>query len=1077
MERQRRLRSTATRKYKKSCAPSSTNADSPCVFSDSDSDIDRINEKASDLLGHFLAFSDRNEKNSTASDSRSSSVVPAKRTTDDVVTPTTSFTSNGSESNGDTTSLRHPVDWYSMKSMLSSMPPLLLSQNKPSVVSGSQLEIAKSQAMEKPDTQPATKLMRVKRKMTEREDIPRRSSTPIPKHTEPLRHTQARSSKRNKRSTNYYSTPPGFKSGRKVTKRSTTVCKAPPLPSPSPPRCQAPVRYHHVYYHSATLTVVKEPVGSATEDKRALYHPWEDRIDCDTLWIKQGQASMKPEGVLIHTDLDISEMDAIYYFLSDRRKPESEIIVQDLIVKCVQQTHLTKEGIASLASRLEHLNDFNRLMSNYTSNLTGFFLGYRSGGVIVDIESDIHMVTICTLLKHELNVWAPVHDSNLQAHLEALLRRADEVKLKMLAKDISQASTLKHRSSQELQAFLMDAKSGTLSTSPISLRAYPPQFDQEHIRYDLQSASAHLRSRELGYQLYRARSSINRTLTKSVNGNWQHWKSWKGASHDVVVLGWSPDGTRFAAGAATCCDPRNMMYNRGNNLIIGDLSINGLKELPDHRVPRALIDTSQLSGRNTASEPHLYTSISAVAWSNDGDRMYSSSYDHTVKIWDTRSHCDTKCIGTLRHPGKVHVMALSSLDNHRLATGCDSDSSFRLWQVQENGFVLSSPLEMALRHTKTMTPTSLAWGPTSYTKNLLAAGLSFSDNTTTRGDPPSGGRLALWQLEEAGATELNILPNAQNVFDIAWHPSSPLFAAGIAACGRSRGLGSDIRSMVMIYEPLRSRRDIVSYDCPGLDINDVTFCPFNENYVSASCTDGTTFVWDFRNPDKILHKLPHGPPIGELDPQLTRSQADTGVRLALWGNEPTQFYTGSSDGCVKSWNIMAATEDVFTKDIADLGRNIMSGALSPDKTNMLVGDTSGGIHVLSTSSPSNDDKSMSFQHAEEQKIDDPDSGIRAANELIETGQVVLHSKYGPGKGPNYSGPYAAWARPPDTPADQLSNTRLSLRVQTRQLYGPPVNKRPGLDDATRDHVRAQIWLAKFRNKRSFRDTPPSSQTY
>ncbi|KAK2816731.1 hypothetical protein FQN49_008041, partial [Arthroderma sp. PD_2] len=877
---------------------------------------------------------------------------------------------------------------------------------------------------------------------------------------------------------NYYATPPGFKSHRKeVTERSSSVCKRRSLSPSLPPEPQIRHRQQrrHICYQSDTLTVVQEPLGSAEECERAPYLSWEDRMNFDALWAKQKQTAIASEGILIHSDLDTGEMDAIYSFLADGPKPESDILPQDLIIQCLQKPHVTKDGIASLVERLKYLGNVYKVLSRYTPDLDTFFLGCRSGKITPDIKRDTHMALICQFLTEQPDVWAPVLDKNHQSHLVTLLQEADEVQLKALVKDITQAGVLRHRSSRELKAFLTDAMSGKLPTSPLALRAYPAQFDGEILRYDLPSALSHLRARELGYPLYRARSSINRTLAKSANEKWKHHKSWHNASHDVVSLDWSPDGTRFAAGSATYFHPQTMTYNKRNNLIIGDLSTNSAKELPDHRVPRALLDTNMSNTENTISDPYLYTTISAVAWSNDGNRMYSASYDNTVKIWDTTSHYDTGCIVTLRHTGKVHVMALSKLDNSLLATGSDSDSTFQLWKVEQDyGLAFSTPLELTLRHNKTIVPASIAWGSTSQTKNLLSGGLGLYD-TDKQGDPPAGGNLALWQVEEAGVSQLNVSPNSQNVFDIAWHPVLPHFAAGIAARGRSRGLGSDIRSMVMIYDPLRSKRDIVSYDCPGLDINYVTFCPFNENYVTASCTDGTTFVWDFRNPDEILHRMQHGKPIRTLDAQLTRDQADIGVRLALWGDEQTRFYTGSSDGYVKSWNIMAATEDVFTEDVANFGHEITSGALSPDKTSLMIGDTSG-VHILSTSNPPTDDKGMSFQRADEQETEEAESGIQAANQLIESGQVVRHAKFGPGKGPRYRGPYAAWARPPDTPVEEVSSTPLALQVQTKQLYGPPVKKRPGLDHEAREQVKYQIRLATIRNKRTFSSTPlPSSR--
>ncbi|KAM5466962.1 hypothetical protein MauCBS54593_005581 [Microsporum audouinii] len=1056
-------RPTAARKRGKPAALASTDADSPLRFlSDSDSDIERVNQKAGALLDSFLSFKERNDRTSTESDSRSSSVVPAKRPAASTETPAKSVTNN----KRDRITPRSPclARPLSNESVSCSSPPPSFPVVE--IVSRARQELAAAQAMERPYTRPGTKLKRVKRR------IKKAFSTYTP--TSPSQYTASRPSRRNRGPRRYYATPEYCSQGEEV-ERSASVCETPASSAPLSPALpfELPNWRQRIYHRSPTLTVVKEPLRPTAEgeNEHAPYRVWEERNDCEALWAKHANVTSK--GVLLHADFCMSELAAVYYFLTGGEKPGIDVCLQDDIIHSCQILYHCDE-VTNLVSRLAQLVNVYNALSSYSSNIAEFLLSCRDGETARDIKSDTHLVNICNFLKNTFAVSALVLNNDIYAHLKALLQQVDERKLKALTQDMSQVSILRHRSPEELLAFFTDAKDGRLSTSPSVLRAYPSQSDQHLLRYDIHSVSSHLRARELGYRSYRARSSIRQTLAKSASENWQHCKSWKGASSDVLVLDWSPDGTRFAAGAATYCHPNNMIYNRRNNLVVGDLSTNSLKELPDHQIPRALLDTSQSNDGSGTSESHLYTSISAVAWSNDVNRMYSSSYDRTVKIWDTTNHQDTKCITTLRHPGKVQVMALSRIDNCRLATGSDCDNSFWLWQVeQEHGLSLSTPLEIAIRHNKLMIPTSLAWGLNYYTKDLLAAGMSLTDRADKRGDPPTGGHLALWRIEESGTSLLSITPNSQNVFDISWHPTSVVFAAGIAACGRSKGLGSDIRSMVNIYDPLRSKRDIVSYDCPGLDINDVSFCPFNENFITAGCTDGTTYVWDFRNPNKILHRLQHGLPIRELDSQLTRAQADTGVQLAFWGDESTRFYTGSSDGCVKAWNIMNATEDVFVKDVANIGHEITSGALSPDKTSMVVGDTSGGIHVFSTSTPPDDDKAMRFEYAEDHRTNDLDSGVRAADELIESGQLVRHEQYGPGKGPNYNGPYAAWARPPDAPADQLSSTPLTLQVQVQQLDGLAVNHRPGLDEATRKHVNTQIQLAKFRNKRSSWSIPPS----
>ncbi|EFE35786.1 WD repeat protein [Trichophyton benhamiae CBS 112371] len=1048
----RKSRPATSRNRTGAAAVPPANASSASIsLSESESDIERVSQKANALLGCFLSFKNHNDDASTESISRDSSVIPTKRPAEPNETSTASERSKKRDDHSSRIKDRAQTQSESPTSQIasSSLYPVV------------EIPGRIPQPIELPaDRHISNTSTRLKRRNTKR--IAREES-PFSDYIEAPIPPASRSSRRRKGALKYYGRTPRGCSPQNQNEENYLVSKPlSPPPSSSLSSVSEPLNGSgRVCYRSATHIVVREPLVDIAPEY-APYCSLEERKDLESLLKTKKHTNTSCEGTLLHADLCMNELNVLYRFMRSEEKTRNEGCIQVLITEYTRQLFGCGK-IEGLLERLATLHEVKLVLSRYTVDIQEFLLGCRNCEMAQQIKSVKHLITICRFLKEKFLVSALVVKNDINTHLKALLQKVDEQKLRAVAQEIK---ILGRRASHAFRAFLIDAKNGWLSTSPSTLRAYPSK-PYEHLQpYDTANVLSHIRARELGYRVYRGKSSIYQTLAKSANENWEHWKSWKGASQDVVVLEWSPDGTRFVAGSATSCSPGNMMYNRRNNLVVGDLAINSLKELPDHRMPRALFDPTRADEGESGNDSQLYTSISAVAWSNDGTRMFSSSYDRTVKVWDTSSHENTKCITTLRHPGKVLVMALSKVDNSRLATGSDRENSFLLWHVeQEYGLALSSSLEIHLRHKKLMTPTSLAWGVNSYTKDLLAAGMSLPDNTDMHGVPPVGGHLTLWRMEEAGVTQVNVMPNSQNVFDISWHPTSRLFAAGIAACGRSKGLGSDIRSMVNVYDPLRGKRDIVSYDCPGIDINDVTFCPFNENYISAGCTDGTTYVWDWRNPDKILHKLKHGLPIREQD---------VGVQLALWGDQPNRFYTGSSDGCVKLWNIMAATEDVFVRDIVNLGTDITSGSLSSDKTTMLIGDTGGSIHILSTSSPQNEDKSMRFEHAGDELAGNLDSAASAANALIESGQIVRHEKFGPGKGPNYSGPYAAWARPPDTPADQLATTPLTMQVRMQQLYGSVAMRRKYLDDTTYNHVRTQIQLAKYRNKKTYCAVPGSS---
>lgn len=559
---------------------------------------------------------------------------------------------------------------------------------------------------------------------------------------------------------------------------------------------------------------------------------------------------------------------------------------------------------------------------------------------------------------------------------------------------------------------------------------------------DWQSA---LRHRELG-------RPVNPRLHSGIAAELKLHKSWKGASNDVIVSTWSPDGSRFIAGATAQCDEHNMEYNRGNNLVLGDLATNSLKELPDHWVPRP----THRRNRNM-SDSRLFMSVTAVQWFED--LIFSASYDRTVKLWDATSHTNTRCLKTLRHSSKVQVMARSNFNPNVLATGTQS---IGLWNIDDASY---SPLDVARSYNKDMElePTSLVWGQIPATKDILLAGMEGND-AEDDGIPYSG-LLAMWIAHEASMVPVQPIPNSQNVFDIKWHPSLPVFAT-------ANPLGSHqiAKSCVRVYEPLVMRTRSIEFDCPALDINDITFCPWDPNYLTASCTDGITYVWDRRRPDQIVHRLEHDPPLNQLDENLTRERADVGVRLALWGNAMDQFYSGASDGVLKRWNILQSPEDVLVDDVMSFSEEIMCGAFSDDKSNLLVGDGGGGLHVLSSSpfSYPQEDRQMQFELAAApggDSMSDSESGVAAGDLLLSSGQLARHPVYGVGQGPYYRGPFAAWARPEGTPQDQIAQTPLEPRVQAQQLDRGPVKDRLGLDDESREYVQQQIKLGQIRNRR------------
>lgn len=85
--------------------------------------------------------------------------------------------------------------------------------------------------------------------------------------------------------------------------------------------------------------------------------------------------------------------------------------------------------------------------------------------------------------------------------------------------------------------------------------------------------------------------------------------------------------------------------------------------------------------------------------------------------------------------------------------------------------------------------------------------------------------------------------------------------------------------------------------------------------------------------------------IDNPDPDLPLELADSGVKFAAWGQSPNRFYTGSSDGVVKVWDITQA-KSTFLRDILKAQGGIACGVFSNDFMQLLIGDATGHLHLI-----------------------------------------------------------------------------------------------------------------------------------
>ena len=561
------------------------------------------------------------------------------------------------------------------------------------------------------------------------------------------------------------------------------------------------------------------------------------------------------------------------------------------------------------------------------------------------------------------------------------------------------------------------------------------------------SISSLLRNRELGLNSRGRHVGTVSELWQLKTEMLEPWKNWKGASGDVVAVAWHPDSNVYAFGAAAHTNVEDIQYNRPCNLLLGTLTSNQIRELPDHRIDRPKPETIP-NGPNAnpavydACDPKVYETVTSIAFSPTGDRMFTASHDCTVKIWDVSGE-KYECLSTLGHKAWVTSLEVSE---HRpgvfaTASKCVKDA-VRVYR-DSSTFVNFSASRAEMKAESNIYPECLRWGPNPYTSHLLLAGFQEWEQNE---DLDSGrGQLCLWDAYRSES--IKVTPSSQSVYAAAWHPTHPFFATG-GAPGNNVIDKINTKTVVRTWDFRTPKRYQVEYECPATDMQDITFSPTNPNIVTAGCTDGSSYVWDWRWPDEVLHRLKHGRPLAELDQSKVREEADTGVMMSLWGPGGSLFYTGSSDGMIKAWDVRRHPNDVLVRNVANFDISVQSGAFSPDGHNLLVGDAEGGIHILSSapcgprSNVKSTDAYIDLVRASDgsgAKLDSSDDnpgteGIEAAKSLIESGQLEFHKGLGVGQGPSYRGPYATYAR---KETDESGIGRLRKKFEKRQ----PISKR------------------------------------
>jgi len=550
-------------------------------------------------------------------------------------------------------------------------------------------------------------------------------------------------------------------------------------------------------------------------------------------------------------------------------------------------------------------------------------------------------------------------------------------------------------------------------------------------------ASHHLRLRELGG---RHQERIRHTLLHNTLGPSLVFKK---ASGDVTNVAWSPDGQYFVAGSAALMDTHSMQYNRRNNLLLSNRNTKTILELPNHAIRRE----APTSGANAShamhesQDPLLYTSISAVKFSPDSTVLFTAGYDNIARVWDITNGLDEPSVRWLfRHKAPLDLLEVN--ESGLFATGSKRASeSIKILKYYEGidsrdlkVMSLASPKALE-RPELDITPSVIRWGPQASSQDkYLVAGF-----TSASKDLGGEGEMCVWDLE--AEVPLIAQRGGKSVFDIAWSPST--FGRIAVASSPVGFVNRGTNSVVRIYDSFRSptspfsvnAQNAYELECPALDVNDVIFNPTDSNLITIGCTDGRVYIWDLRNPDQILQSFAHGKSLVELDQSQVVETTDTGIRFVHWGVSQRNLFSGSSDGVVALWNPYVSPEDAYVRRVVQLGSSVMSGAFSPDFSNLLLGEEDGTVTMLSVGCEDTnlqDCERFNYKAADSDVFDEiygtleiemPDQdelaieGRRAAKIKMDNDEVKWQPLAGFPRGQivqgiNYDGPYDTSAEAP-----------------------------------------------------------------
>lgn len=394
---------------------------------------------------------------------------------------------------------------------------------------------------------------------------------------------------------------------------------------------------------------------------------------------------------------------------------------------------------------------------------------------------------------------------------------------------------LRNRTNTAIAAFLQDAAAGLLSTqqeikrvdlSTVLLR--DPIVPPDSTKSILQQRETWGRRRHP-----RACRSFKARLFNSIEDDFIRKAEWTDCAGDIATITWI-DGDRFFCGATTHSDEHNMQYNKPGNLLVGIAVEKTLKSVPGHQIVRPIVTKGEnsLESMRGTQDPWMYCSVTSTAYSHDNRKCFTGSYDQTVKVWDmAEDGSSMNLCGTWSHSGNVNFV-VASPSHSLVATAADvREDAVRVYHFDPSNITASAfnIYEASVqRHNSSDTwayfPSTMQWGISPSVSHLLLVGYSPRSFNCHDEDIPedrlNSGELCLWDSRDGTRIPITSA-RTQNVFEVAWHPTQPIFVAATSPAGLFQDW---VKTQLRVFEQKTcgSFSHAKTLDCPALDINEIT---------------------------------------------------------------------------------------------------------------------------------------------------------------------------------------------------------------------------------------------------------------